>query len=471
MASSETSFGGWLRGSSILSEEVSLLQSPRGGYASGDVAGLTNWQMKYLQVAPEQAQERLARWNDLVLKIVQRYQQYQVPLILLRKETPKEAVCQVFEKVNTGGVSLTVFELLTATYAVDDYPLREDWEGKKDARGRRVGSGRRDRLREHNALSSIESTDFLQAITLLATYFRKMEDPERAVSCKRKDILRLALSDYQKWAEPVTQGFEKAAKLLRTQKIFGWRDLPYRTQIVPLAAILTALQDKAENDGVRAKLARWYWCGVFGELYGSAVESRFARDLPEVLAWIDGGPEPSTVAEANFAPARLLTLRTRNSAAYKGLHTLLLRDGGQDFRTGEPVDAQVYFDDKIDIHHVFPKNWCKTQGIGAGHYESIVNKTPLAARTNRIISDKAPSAYLSGIQKSAGISEARMDEILSSHVIEPSSLRADDFDAFFKVREQVLLERIEKAMDKAIVHDVTEVDVAEFADYEEEVAV
>ncbi len=110
----------------------------------------------------------------------------------------------------------------------------------------------------------------------------------------------------------------------------------------------------------------------------------------------------------------------------------------------------------------------KRNRLEAGHYESIVNKMPLTARTNRIIGGKAPSAYLCSIQKSAGTSEARRDEILSSHGIEPSALRADDFDAFFKVLEQVFLERIEKVMGKTIVNYLTEVDVAEFADYEEE---
>jgi len=40
---------------------------------------------------------------------------------------------------------------------------------------------------------------------------------------------------------------------------------------------------------------RWYWNGVFGELYSSAVESRYAKDFIEVPAWIKGGSEPSTV--------------------------------------------------------------------------------------------------------------------------------------------------------------------------------
>ena len=68
------------------------------------------------------------RFNAQVIK---RFEQYQVPVIELDKETPKEAVCLVFEKVNTGGEPLTVFELLTASFAADDFLLREDWDCRK----------------------------------------------------------------------------------------------------------------------------------------------------------------------------------------------------------------------------------------------------------------------------------------------------------------------------------------------------
>lgn len=416
-----------------------------------DVPGLTAWMMDYLQVHGDRSDERLNRWNRFLQSIIQRFQQYQVPLIVLRKETPKEAVCQVFEKVNTGGVSLTVFELLTATFAADDFQLREDWEARQ-ARFRRNPA-----LRQ--ILGSIENTDFLQAISLLVTRARRQAAveagvaPEAApgISCKRKDILRLTLEEYQAWAGRVTEGFEKAGRFLFQQKIFVARDVPYRTQVTPLAAILTVLGDRSDQDGIRSKLARWYWCGVFGELYGGAIESRFAKDLPEVLAWADGGPEPDTVSDANFAPARLLTLRTRNSAAYKGLHAVLMRNGGLDFRSGTPIDVQQYFEDRIDIHHVFPQHWCRQNGIDARRCDSVINKTPLSARTNRLIGGRGPSKYLLTLQREADISHARMDEILSSHLIDPGVLRADDFDGFFAGRERALLARIEEAMGKPLV--------------------
>ena len=49
--------------------------------------------------------------------VIESFKLYSVPVIRLKKNTSREAVCLVFEKVNTKGVTLTVFELLTAIFA------------------------------------------------------------------------------------------------------------------------------------------------------------------------------------------------------------------------------------------------------------------------------------------------------------------------------------------------------------------
>ena len=70
---------------------------------------------KHWNYSPEKIQLYDAFEGD----VIKRFEQYQVPVIELKKETPKEAVCLVFERVNTGGVALNVFELLTASFAAD----------------------------------------------------------------------------------------------------------------------------------------------------------------------------------------------------------------------------------------------------------------------------------------------------------------------------------------------------------------
>ncbi|EYB66519.1 hypothetical protein DEIPH_ctg103orf0048 [Deinococcus phoenicis] len=410
-----------------------------------------DWAEEYRDLSPE---HKLV-WKAFRKAVLEPFRAYQVPVITMGRDTPKEAVCQVFEKVNTGGVSLTVFELLTATFAADDYHLREAWLGDP-AEGR---SGIQGRLHRWPVLDLVESTDFLQSVTLLATRARRLAQMAEgkaaseasAVSCKRKDILKLTLDEYQQHAGSVEQGYLRAARFLRQQRMFVARDLPYRTQLVPLAAVLAVLGEKADSVAVQDRLARWYWCGVFGELYASATETRFAKDFPELLTWIGGGAEPDTVREANFNAGRLDALRTRNSAAYKGVYALLMRDGAEDFRTGQPATDTSYFEQSIDVHHIFPQKWCEDQGIERKRYDSIINKTPLSYKTNRKIGGVAPSAYLARLQRDETVLPERMDEILGTHVIDVAALRTDDFAAFYEARRSALLDRIGRAMGKAAV--------------------
>src|SRR3954452_14675530 len=214
-----------------------------------------------------------------------------------------------------------------------------------------------------------------------------------------------------------------AAKFLHMLHIYRVFDLPYQTQIIPLAAILADIGDAWEHEANRAKLVQWYWNGVFGELYGSAVETRIARDFMEVSTWLAGGTEPSTVSETIFRADRLKTMRMRLSAAYKGMNALLMKEGAQDFRSGQKFDHTVFFGENVDIHHIFPQDWCKTHGIPPKVYDSIINKTPLSYRTNRIIGGVAPSEYLAKLEKgtkeSPPIEPQRLDGFIASHLIDP----------------------------------------------------
>lgn len=237
--------------------------------------------------------------------------------------------------------------------------------------------------------------------------------------------------------------------MLHIYRIF---DLPYQSQIVSLAAILADIGDAWEHEAIRAKLVQWYWNGVFGELYGSAVETRIARDFMEVPVWLKGGSEPSTVSETMFRADRLKTMRMRLSAAYKGVNALLMKEGAQDFRSGQKFDHTVFFGENVDIHHIFPQEWCKKHRIKPAIYDSIINKTPLSYRTNRIIGGVAPSEYLAklehGNETTPPIDGNRLDSYLKSHLVNPSLLRGDSFETFMDDRQKQLLALIEQATGK-----------------------
>jgi hypothetical protein len=408
----------------------------------------------------EYASEKFSAYMQFRRKVLNAFRSYQIPVIALSKSTSKEAVCLVFEKVNTGGVSLSVFELVTASFAADNYNLRDDWYGNP----LRGVQGREERIKAEPILASIEPTDFLQAITLLQTYENRQADiaagkigkAASAVSAKRVSVLALDLNQYKRWADQVERGFVMAAKFLRKECFFAARDLPYRTQIVPLAAVLSILKERWLEPKIYDRLARWYWCGVLGELYGGAVETRIANDLEDLIAWIEkDGTEPRTVTEASFIAQRLHTLRSRLSAAYKGVNILVLREGSKDFFWKASVQELDFEEVSLDIHHIFPKAWCEANDIKAAAFNSIINKTPISYKANRMIGGRSPSEYLGAIQnhKQVGLNNEQMDAILRSHLIAPDRLRANDFNAFMQQREKQLLELISHAMGKSVHED------------------
>lgn len=374
---------------------------------------------------------------------------YAIPAIVLDDSTSKAAVATVFEKVNRGGLSLNVFELLTAVYAGDaayyqehgdDFRLNDDWTATKES------------LKAYPVLSGLENTDFLQIISLLAS----LHGPA-ATTARKDDILNLKLTDYLKWAPLARQALFWTAGFLDALHIHVAGDLPYPKQIVPLAAIKVVLGNDADIYGTHHRLQQWFWCGVLGELYGSAIESRFARDVEQVPGWAksldDSVAQPKTIDDANFFESRLHSMRTRKSAAYKGVYALLMAKDARDWMLNQPFTKADFLAMQVDIHHIFPKAWCAKYDINEERRESIVNKTPMAKKTNIKLSGNAPSVYIKSLESVVRIPPSELDHIIATHQIDVAALRADDFDAFFSARRESLSQLIEVAMGKPVARE------------------
>lgn len=412
-----------------------------------------DWEETLHTVAPD-------HWGDYMAfrkQILTAFRSYQLPLIQLKKETSKEAVCLVFEKVNTGGVQLSVFELITASYAAEGFNLRDDWFGSDL---RKVAS-RKARIEQDDLLQGTEATEFLQGISLLHTHKLRQADQAagktgkqvRPVSAKRADVLQLPLAAWQEYADALESGFRLAGRFLRKECFYSRRELPYSTQLIPLAAVLATLGDRWLEPRIFDKLSRWFWCGVLGELYGGAVETRIANDFEALLRWFEEDDAlPRTVRDASFQPDRLDTLRSRQSAAYKGINVLVLREGSRDWFWKAGIQELDAAELALDIHHIFPRDWCTKQGIPRDRYDSILNKTPISYKANRKIGGDAPSVYILRIQreKQVALEDQAMDALLASHALSPGLLRADDFDGFLEDRRGRLVTLIEQATGKHI---------------------
>ncbi|MBQ7625192.1 MAG: hypothetical protein IJS65_07950, partial [Clostridia bacterium] len=431
-----------------------------------DSTKLLNWSYEYMnyhQGDPD-ALQLLGKFQSEVINTILGYK---LPVITLNRFTPREAVCKVFENVNTGGVPLTVFELVTATFATfqdpitnEGFDLRKDWEESKKIIRAEGETFRTD------LFDGIDETAFLTALTLYTSYLDKQVGKVGAVSCKKKDVLNLKFESYCKNKEQLLSGFKLAREfLLNYQYVFRMRDLPYATQIIPLAAICAALGKTKCNEPNTIKiLSRWYWCGILGEMYGGANETRYANDMEDVVDEVLGRQNPSrTVNASYFSSIRLLTLQNRLSAAYKGIMALLYKEKCRDFMNDITIDKINSMEQSPDIHHIFPEAYCEKENIKRQKYNSIVNKTPILPETNRSIGGNAPSVYTKAILKKAqGLTVEELKERIESHLVNYDFLVKDDFDDYFIDRAKKLLDLIETAMDKKVSDRDSETTIEQF---------
>jgi hypothetical protein len=276
------------------------------------------------------------------------------------------------------------------------------------------------------------------------------------------DIVRSHLSDLEipksEYAERVEEGLRMVARFLVSECALSKPPSRAQGPVMALAATFVRLEaeydrgrpgiDYPLSDTVRDKLARWYWAQLLNDPPLARL-SAIERTVDELATWLkDVRDTPRVVASWNDS---LLPLNDPPShhLAYCA-DALILRGGPRDLYTGEPLYVARLLPtvtlDKVDAHHIFPREWCHKRGIPQGRYDSIVNLTPLSARANRgLIRDRGPSEYLADIVQH-GIERARLDEILRGHLIEPEALWSDDFDAFFQARSTSLRRRFARAI-------------------------
>lgn len=381
-------------------------------------------------------------------------EQYQVSYIELDKDLAVDKVCDIFTQINSKGIRLDVFDLVNALLKPKGLQLKHLW---------RTASSR---------LSDVETEKMnvyiLQVMSILRQaycspkylYFL-LPGQEKSVrdadGTRRKEVLITDAADFEaKWSVAV-DALDDAIKVLRHPQEYGAISssfLPY-VSILPVFAALRAhsksLPPPRRLDA-RRKLSHWYWASVFLNRYSGSVESTSARDFLDVKAWFeDDSAAPALVAEfaQRFRSLELRKETKRGTSVYNGIFNLLVLQGARDWTTG---DVPQHHD--LDDHHIVPASWGK-KNLQTGAINSILNRTPLTADTNRhVINDRPPNEYLAEMIAQNG--RPATQAILESHFISATALDIllrdpfgpDDYEAFISERQRTLQDAIESLLIK-----------------------
>lgn len=364
---------------------------------------------------------------------------FEIPYISLPDTMELPQVTDIFEKINTMGKVLSVFDLLIARLSKYQIELKKLWE---------ESIKRHPKLLEY--YKSIDKTPIyiLQSISLCYN---------RTSSCKREDILNI----YQNVFEPTNLSFEETwhemaeysnkaiSKIENLRDGFGVKDksvLPFAPMVPILASLIKEIDSRSNKVDCYKKLGMWYWSSVFSNAYSGAVDTQLTTDFREMKEWFsDDSKIPKTIdrARREFVALNLREVQSKSNAMYRGVLSLLALEGSNDFNTNQTLENAR----NNDRDHLFPK----AEFHSMKNVNSILNMSWMSDDTNRKIKRyKKPSAYVKEfIKEKYNNNEKEFLRVLESHFINKNAydvMLKDDFHGFISEREKTILEKIKNVM-------------------------
>ena len=363
------------------------------------------------------------------------WEEFEIPYILLRDTVKLDQVTNIFEKINTKGIPLGVFDLLIARLHSDGIRLKDLLNETFDEYERiRAYSSHYEKLRYY----------ILQALSLAFT---------KAGSCKRSDILDISRTLKREQTDSFDELWAETTKYvdLALHRIENLRDgfgvksqrvIPFATMIPIMGALLREIEIRNRPKSCYDKLSWWYWSSVFSNAYSGSIDTTMSSDMKEMKEWFDDDTKiPDTVKLARqevLGKLRLSEVRVRYGAIYNGVLSLIALKGARDFETGQMLENAP----QNDQDHIFPKSRFPPELA-----RSILNITWMSKETNRQLKKaKEPSKYFAELLKvKYDGNESKLLEVLETHYIDSKAyycLKNNDIEGFTSQRERLLLVKI-----------------------------
>ena len=365
---------------------------------------------------------------------------FEIPIVKLPENLSLDNVVEVFERINSKGTRLDVFDLLNARFRIHDIVLRDLWSETLE--------NQRNTLTWFEKFKNEKLPQYiLQAMSLYKQGYSRRRyllrlDESYTISGKfDKNEFEKDWHEMSKWVEEAITRL-----ILTTSKGFGAANydfIPYTTMVPILAALLRISDEKADRTKCLDKISFWYWNNVIDDEYSGSTDTAMESDLKEMNVWFEGGEQTvqQQIIPDNFPKSK------SSSSIYKAIMCLIAKEGALDFVRDDPPDFS-----KLEDHHIFPKS--KSKKFNTGDLtDSILNRTLIFEKTNRGISNKDPSAYITEIMNDQKITKEKMKERLATHLISSEAFECmlnDDFGGFIKAREKTIREKLESILELKI---------------------
>lgn len=378
-----------------------------------------------------------------VNSIFETIRNYQVPYVVIDQSESLEAICRIFETINSTGTRLTTFDLAVARFFPDP-DLQELWDESK---------------REHPTLLryQVDGERVLQVVALL-------EAAEKGLTADATRTVLLNLERAvvkRRWCEAVDH-LVTAYQWAESRGVAP-RMFPNEALLVPLAVFFSRADERwrARQPGFQTVLDKWYFASCLQKGARQASNYRMTETTNELLRWRKDGvlPAPQRVF---LTPDDIIRLRPTDSR-YRAVLAFLRWQMGTDLWSGTPLDPS-----DVEDHHLFPVAIAKRHGIDRVLLDSVSNRLLVSTATNRMLGDRSPQDYLVKLYDEA--LKARVQQrvralLAAACIVLPSAreeivsaLDVSNAAAFIRSRAEQIYLALERILEETLVRSASDDD-------------
>ena len=328
-------------------------------------------------------------------------------------------VAPIFERINSTGRRLTIYDLMRAATWKDDFDLNNTVEVIRDSlRGK--------------AFERVPETHILRNISASVGHGINKADVE-TLRFKSADELRAA-------AEACVQSYQLAVDFLTKElPVSSLAYLPYALQLTHLVEFFRLRPNPTLEQ--RDKLKTWIWRTSLGMYFRSSNTGQNSADLKIIRAFGNGEIDDLKLDKLVDYKSFVKETFALNKASSKAFALLLADKKPKSLLDGSPINLYqaLAVANRHEFHHIFPQAYLKSSGYKQSAIDVHANICLLSRGNNTTISDQRPSVYFKELETQLG---SNLESVLSSNYIDNDAYEAalmDDYEFFIGLRSETLL--------------------------------
>ena len=203
---------------------------------------------------------------------------------------------------------------------------------------------------------------------------------------------------------------------------------------------------------------RWYAMSILRRRYTGSPETAFDSDIRQIeargLAAYTGSVVQTEVPDSFWTGMlpQLMDTSSSKSPYFLAYQAAQVKLGDRGFLSRDITVLDLLMN-RSDVHHVYPRNHLKKQGLARGRYNQIANFVLAQSEINIAISDRAPEVYFKelaeqcagGKKKYGGITDVAEMRVNLRMSCLPESLldgQIPDYDGFLEERRKLMALKI-----------------------------